>query len=131
VEPRHEPRLIRTIGFVYALDYMPAPLLVGYNQLRRKVERAGFQIEVSLVPLNDLPDDLDILFVPAALETAARQAVPGKWTIAVESYLNHPSYNALVERLAEGREIRALRTAEIPPAHGNVILRYRGNVRID
>jgi hypothetical protein len=124
-------KLIRSIGFGYALDFMPAPFLVGYNQLRRKMKRAGLKVHVSLVPLSDLPPDLDVLFVPAQLLDTARRLAPDKWIISLDSYLNHPSYTKLVERLTDGSEIYALRIQDMAPQAGNPVLRYLGNVRVD
>jgi hypothetical protein len=125
------PRLVHTIGFGYALDFMPAPLLVGYNQLRRKVERAGLNVVVELVPLSDLPAELDILFVPAQLEATARGVWNAGPLIVLEAYLNHPAYSELVSRLQQGTEIYAL-PMEPPPAPDEpIILHYRGNVRVD
>jgi hypothetical protein len=130
---RQQPtaKLIRSIGFGYALDFMPAPFLVGYNQLRRKMERAGLEVDVSLVPLSDLPPDLDVLFVPAQLLDTARQVAPHTWIISLDSYLNHPSYTELVARLNDGSEIYALRIQDMAPQTGNPVLRYIGNVRSD
>ena|SRR5438093_2327961 len=126
-----EPRLIRTIGFGYALDFMPAPFLVGYNQLRRKVERAGLKVAVELVPLSDLPAELDILFVPAPLESTARNVWNAGPLIVLETYHNHPAYSQLVSRLQQGTEIYAL-PMEPPPAPDEpIILHYRGIVRVD
>ena len=124
-------KLIRSIGFGYALDFMPAPFLVGFNQMRRKLERAGFTVNVSLVPLSDVPSDIDILFVPAHLESNARKAAPGKWIIALDTYLNHLSYADVLNRLEDGSEIYALRANAGGTESGSEIVRYRGNLRID
>ena len=131
VGSRHEPKLIRLVGFGYALDFMPAPLLVGFNQLRRKVERAGLNVAVELVPLTDLPDELDILFVPSQLESAARAAWNHGQLIVLETYMNHPAYSELVSRLQAGTEIYAGPAAPTPPPDAPIIVHYRGNVRID
>jgi mannitol-specific phosphotransferase system IIBC component len=126
-----ERRLIRSIGFVYALDYMPAPLLVGYNQLRRKLERAKLNVMVELVPVNDLPADMDLLFVPTQLEPVVRGLRPSEHMVVLDSFLNHPAYAELIERLQDGMEWYAL-PLDAPPAPTEaIILRYRGNVRID
>ncbi len=130
-EPSATAKLIRKIGVGYALDFMPAPLLVGFNQLRRKLERAGFKVQVALVPLNELPPDLDVLFVPTEIEQIARKAAPDKWIIALDSYLNHPAYSELVKRLQDGQEIYALPAEEEQTESGGVIVRYRGYERIE
>jgi mannitol-specific phosphotransferase system IIBC component len=125
------PRLIHRIGFGYALDFMPAALIVGFNQLRRKLERAGFSVVISLEPLSALPAGLDILFVPPELEATARAVAPQLPIVVVANFLNHPSYSELIRRLAEGREIYALPVEDERPASGAVVERYRGYERIE
>ncbi len=131
MEQAAAPRLIRRIGFAYALDFMPAPLIVGYNQLRRKLERAGFGVVVSLVPLHDLPPAIDMLFVPEELEAPAREVAPALSIVVVDNFLNHPSYSALIERLTDRREIYALRAEDEHSQSDSVIERWRGNERIE
>ncbi len=125
------PKLIRKIGFGYALDFLPTPLLVGFNQLRKKLERARFKVAVSLVPLNDVPSDLDLLIVPIELEETARTIVRHQWIIALDNFFNHPTYAELLKKLEEGQEIYALRGEAERTEEGGVIERYRGYERIE
>ncbi len=131
MDESQKPRLIRKIGFGYALDFMPAALLVGFNQLAHKIKQAGFDIKVSLVPLNDLPPDLDLLFAPKELSDQAAKALPLERIVVLEEFVNQPIYTDLVKRLKEGREIFAApQTAEENPEEGYTA-RYRGYERID
>lgn len=125
------PKLIRKIGFGYALDLMPASLLVGYHQLRKKLEQAGFDIKVALVPLNEMPPDLDLLFVPKELEGKAVKALSSEQILVLDNFVNHPFYSDLVKRLNEGKEICAPRAEEKRAKEESTIVRYRGYERIE
>lgn len=124
-------RLVRRIVFGYTYDAFPGALIIGCNQLKRKMERAGFAVIVETAPLDALPPDTDIVFVPEALADAARHAAPQCRIETLDVLLNHPSYNALVEQLTNGSDWTAERAA--PPADPSAgkIQTYRGYMRID
>lgn len=126
------PKLIRRIGFGYKLDFMPAPLIVGYHQLSKKIEQAGFEITVSLVPLNGISPDWDLVFVPREFESDAALVLSAEKIIALDEFVNQPLYGDLVRRLEEGTVMYAER---IDPSSAKsdegIIVRYRGYDRID
>jgi hypothetical protein len=93
-------RCVKTIVFGYTLDVFPGPLIIGYNQLKHKIEEAALGVSVKMLPLSDLPAEVDYLFVPLELAEAARQAAPHSRVEALDSFLNHPSYNTVVEELS-------------------------------
>ena len=126
------PKPIRKIGFGYKLDFMPAPLIVGYHQLAKKIKQAGFNIKVALVPLNDLSTDWDLVFVPREFESEVAAVLSAEQIIALDEFVNQPLYADLVRRLEEGTEICAER---IDPnqvkSDAGTTVRYRGYERID
>ncbi|MBI5878097.1 MAG: hypothetical protein HZB53_10615 [Chloroflexi bacterium] len=124
-------RLVRRIVFGYTYDAFPGLLIVACNQLKRKLERAGFAVTVETAPLSALPPDTDIVFVPLALADVARQAASQCRIEVLDELLNHPSYNILVAQLMDGSEWTALPAA--PPADpaAGTIQTYRGSLRID
>ena len=128
-----QPRLIRRIGFGYKLDFMPAPLIVGYHTLAKKIEQAGFNIKVLLVPLNDLSPDWDLVFVPKEFESDVAAILPAEQIIALDEFLNQPLYADLVRRLEAGTEIYAERVDpnQAEKDRAGTIVRYRGYDRID
>lgn len=126
------PKLVHKIGFGYKLDYMPAPLIIGYHQFSKRVEQAGFNIRVLLVPLNDLSSDLDLVFVPREFESDAAAMLPAEKIIALDEFVNQPLYADLVRRLEEGIEISAERLdPNSTKSDEGMIVRYRGYDRID
>lgn len=124
-------RLVRRIVFGYSYDAFPGLLIVACNQLKRKLERAGFAVKIGTEPLSSLPDDTDIVFVPQELEREARQAAPQCRIEVLDELLNHPSYNELVDQIVDGSEWTA--ASAPPPADpsAGTIQTYRGSLRID
>ena len=123
-----QPKQIRKIAFVYKLDYMPAPLIVGFHQMEKRIEQAQLTIKVALVPLNELDADWDIAFVPKEIAHEIG-SLSGQIRIQVEEFVNHPSYTELISQLEAGTELCAGRTDPNQPA--DTIVRYRGYDRIE
>lgn len=126
-----EPKLIRKIGFGYAIDGMPAPLLLGFHQLSKKIEQAGFKVKVVLVPLDAVSSDLDLLFVPTELAQMAAKALSPERIVVLEEFVNPPAYTDLITRLQQGTEISALRQTADDNRQEGYTARYRGYERIE
>ncbi len=88
------------IVFGFTLDVFPAMVIVGYEQMKHKVAEAGLNVQVQMLPLGDLPPQVNTLFVPAELADAARQAAPGARVIASPDMINLPAYDTLVRELS-------------------------------
>ena len=127
------PRLVKKVVVAYELKALPLALIQSFNVLRRKIERAGFKVEVALRPLTDLPPEVDVLFVAEELIEVARSAAPEARVMRLTATLIHqPAYDDLLQQLNAGQEIYATRPAAEPTgAPQKVILRYRGNERIN
>ena len=128
-------RLVRKIAVAYDLNALPPSLIQSFNVLRRKLERSGYHIEVVLRPLRALPPDIDVLCISAEMLDTARSAAPGVRIMPLAPETSHqPVYDELLQQLDAGQEIYALRRQEgVDPSDGTrrVIMRYRGNERID
>ena len=128
-------RLIKKVVIGYDLTALPPTLIRGLTLLRGKLARKRFRIEVILCPLTQLPPDTDVLFVPAGLLEAARQAAPAAvWVAALNAATTQQTvFDELIERLEAGQDLAALpvdESADASSPEGSVIVRYRGNERI-
>jgi hypothetical protein len=130
-------RLVRKIVVAYELSALPPALIRSSVVLRRKLERAGFKIEVLLRPLSQLPPDMDVLFVPAEIREIAQRAAPE--TIPVLTFDATTSYQAvfdkLLQQLQAGKEFYALHAKEKDDQDGSgeargIMMRYRGHEKI-
>ncbi len=91
----------RKIVFGFTLDVFPGLLIVGYEQVKRKVAEEGLGVQVMMARLNDLPPNVHTLFVPLELEQAARQAAPDARVVALDDLVSHPMYDALIQELKD------------------------------
>lgn len=60
-------RLVRTIVCAYTRDELPAWWVQVHRRFERAVQRAGLAVRVRLEPLEDLPDDFEIIVVAPEL----------------------------------------------------------------
>src|SRR5206468_11654324 len=70
------PKMVRRVVCSYKLGWLPGDWLQTWRRLDRVFARAELNVKASLYPLEDLPDDTDILVVPPDLREAAYAAVP-------------------------------------------------------
>ena len=87
------------VVFGYSLDLLPGLLIVGYNQFKHKAVEAGLNVTVSLAPLNNLPPQAAVLFVPRELAELAQQTAPNCHIEVLDNFLNQPIYNEIIKRL--------------------------------
>src|SRR5260221_10980724 len=72
------PKLVKRIVCSYRMGWLPGDWLQTWRRLGRRLARAKLKVKATLAPLEDLPEDTDILVVPPDLREAAREsAKPG------------------------------------------------------
>lgn len=137
-EERKTPREIQKIVIAYHLQTLPPTLIRSFTLLRGRVRRKRYRLEVVLLPLQKVPADTDVLFVPEELLEAARQAAPQVERIALldTSQTHQASFDRLFSDLEEGslifaRSVDEAGSLEKRGPKGGVIMRYRGSERID
>jgi hypothetical protein len=103
------PRLVRTLVCSYSRDELPTAWLRVFHRLEHAMARAGLRVRVRLLPLEDLPEEVDVLVVPPELVDRARAARAGARVIATTR--QHVAVTAveLTRDLESGREIYAER----------------------
>jgi hypothetical protein len=107
------PKVVRRVVCSYRLGWLPGDWLQTWRRLDRALARANLKVKATLAPLEDLPEDTDILVVPPELREAARGVVPAGTPILVTP----PSAAAgafadLVSRLDAGDEFTAERVTD-------------------
>lgn len=128
------PRLVKKAAVAYDLNALPPALIRSYSILRRKLERAGFRIEVVMRPLSQLPPDVDVLFVADELVESARQILPEAQVMLLDlAQVHQPAFDELLQQLNSGQALYALRVEEgsdQADASRRVVVRYRGNEKL-
>jgi hypothetical protein len=125
------PRVVRRIVCGYGLASLPGEWLQTWRRLDRLLKRTGFKVRASLSPLEELPDDTDILVVPPELREAGRaSAAPGTPLLVTTPRAAADAFADLIQRLEAGTELAAERIAPDEP-QGPRIVTYRGSTRLD
>jgi hypothetical protein len=125
------PRVVRRVTCGYRLGCLPGDWLQTWRRLERVLQRAGFNVKATLAPLENLPEDTDVLVVPPELREAARRATAPGVHLLITSAASAPgAFADLVKRLEAGDDISAER---LDPAgqQGPKIVRYRGSTCLD
>jgi len=125
------PKMVRRVVCSYKLGWLPGDWLQTWRRLDRVFARAGLDVKASLYPLEDLPEDTDILVVPPDLRDAARErARPGTPLLVTPASAAAGAFAELVTRLEAGVDFTA---EKVDPADKDKpkIVSYRGHTLLD
>jgi PTS system mannitol-specific IIC component len=85
---------------VFACDAGMGSSAMGATKLRKKIQAAGFpDIAVIHSPVNEVPDDADVIICHKDLGDRAHQANPKARLVTISDFLNAPEYEDLVDSL--------------------------------
>ncbi len=77
--PKSPPPPLRlgTLVCGYTLEELPVSWLRVFHRFEHAMSRSRWHVRVRLFPIEELPEEVDILVVPPELEERARRARPG------------------------------------------------------
>ncbi|WP_318616332.1 PTS mannitol transporter subunit IICBA [Sporosarcina sp. YIM B06819] len=84
---------------IFACDAGMGSSAMGASILRNKVKKAGLDVEVSNMAINNLPVDAEVVITHKDLTDRAQAKAPNAYHISVENFLNSPKYDELLEKL--------------------------------
>jgi PTS system mannitol-specific IIC component len=84
---------------IFACDAGMGSSAMGATKLRKKIKAAGFDIEVTHSPVNEVSSDADIIVCHKELAQRAKDACPNAKLITITDFLNAPEYDQLVNEL--------------------------------
>nr|WP_173917160.1 PTS mannitol transporter subunit IICB [Halobacillus sp. Marseille-Q1614] len=84
---------------IFACDAGMGSSAMGSSLLKNKFKKAGIDINVTNMAINDLPADVDVVITHKDLTERAIQRVPNAYHISVDNFLNSPKYDELVAEL--------------------------------
>jgi PTS system mannitol-specific IIC component len=88
------PKLI-----VFACDAGMGSSAMGETILRKKLEEAGFDIQVKHSAVNQIPKEADVVFTQENLAERAAQVVPHAKIVTVKNFLDNTVYDEFVKSL--------------------------------
>jgi len=89
---------------IVACDAGMGSSAMGASMLRKKVDAANLNIDVSNLAINNLPDDVDIVITHRDLTDRARQHAANAKHISLTNFLDNSLYDNLVSELVSAQE---------------------------
>lgn len=86
---------------IFACDAGMGSSAMGASTLRKKMQNAGVDVEVTNKAINEIPEDADIIITHKDLTNRARERAPNKRHLSIENFINSPVYDNLVEELSK------------------------------
>jgi PTS system mannitol-specific IIC component len=96
--------MAKVAKIVVACDAGMGSSAMGAGMLRKKIEAANLDIEVTNLAINDLPGDVDIVVTHKDLTERARKHAPNAHHISLSNFLDNQLYTSLVESLKEAKK---------------------------
>ncbi|SHE30490.1 PTS mannitol transporter subunit IICBA [Vibrio gazogenes] len=84
---------------IVACDAGMGSSAMGASMLRKKVQAAGLDIQVTNLAINNLPQDVDIVITHKDLTDRARKHAPSAHHISLTNFLDNEMYNNLVNEI--------------------------------
>lgn len=81
--------------------------LMSVNALKKKLKKAGVNVNVMHKPARAIPSDAQVVMVHKGLASVARGKAPNAVVVTFSQFLNDPAFDYVVNTLAEGGEISA------------------------
>lgn len=86
-------------SIIVACDAGMGSSAMGASLLRKKVQQAGLDIQVTNLAINNLPEGVDIVITHKDLTDRARKHAPNAHHISLVNFLDSEMYNQLVTQL--------------------------------
>ncbi len=84
---------------IFACEAGMGSSAMGASLLRKQLKDAGYDILVSHMPVNQLPQDAEVVFTQKSLSERASQVATGAKIYIVENFLDKKTYEAFVNDL--------------------------------
>jgi len=120
--PQPEARVIRTVVCAFSRDELPADDLQVFRRFEHSMKKAGLDVRVRLEPIEQLPEQLDVLVVSPALERRANQLGGDAIVMVTTRQTAASAADRLLAEIARGYPITAARKDPNAPH----IVRRRG-----
>ncbi len=120
-------------SIIVACDAGMGSSAMGASMLRKKVQQAGLNIDVTNLAINSLQDGVDIVITHKDLTDRARKHVPNAHHISLTNFLDGDTYNQLVETLQAAQSGSApveATTAETPEQQPSVFQISPSNIHV-
>jgi PTS system mannitol-specific IIC component len=84
---------------IFACDAGMGSSAMGATTLRNKFKKAGLNIEVVNMAVEDIPDDAEMVVIHESLVNRAKSKAPKAEFITITNFIDSPEYDKLVNRM--------------------------------
>jgi hypothetical protein len=120
--PQPEARVIRTVVCAFSRDELPADDLQVFRRFEHSMKKAGLDVRVRLEPIEQLPEEVDVLVVSPALESHAQRLAGDAIVMVTTRQTAAGAADRLLAEIARGFPITAAKKDPNAPH----IVRRRG-----
>ena len=106
---RPEARVIRTIVCTFSRDELPADDLQVFRRFEHAMKKAGLDVRVRLEPIEQLPEQYEVLVVSPALEAKANRIAADAIVMVTTRPTAAEAVDRLLSEIARGYPITAAR----------------------
>lgn len=118
--PQPEARVIRTVVCAFSRDELPADDLQVFRRFEHSMKKAGLDVRVRLEPIEQLPEEVDVLVVSPALESRAQRLAGDAIVMVTTRQTAAGAADRLLAEIARGFPITA---AKKDPNAPNIVRR--------
>ena len=122
MEGQPEARVIRTVVCAFSRDELPADDVQVFRRFEHSMKKAGLDVRVRLEPIEELPEQLDVLVVSPALEKKAAAVAGDAIVMVTTRQTAAEAADRLLAEIARGYPITAAKKDPNAP----IIVRRRG-----
>jgi len=122
MEGQPEARVIRTVVCAFSRDELPADDLQVFRRFEHSMKKAGLDVRVRLEPIEELPEQLDVLVVSPALAKKAEAEAGDAIVMVTTRQTAAEAADRLLAEIARGYPITAAKKDPNAP----IIVRRRG-----
>ena len=122
MEGQPEARVIRTVVCAFSRDELPADDVQVFRRFEHSMKKAGLDVRVRLEPIEQLPEELDVLVVSPALEKKAAAVAGDAIVMVTTRQTAAEAADRLLAEIARGYPITAAKKDPNAP----IIVRRRG-----
>ena len=88
---------------IFACDAGMGSSAMGASVLRKKVQAAGLDIEVTNTAIEKIPEDADVIVCHEGLYERAKAVAPNGNFVVITNFLAAPEYEELIQRLKDNQ----------------------------
>ncbi|MBP3950982.1 PTS mannitol transporter subunit IICB [Bacillus suaedae] len=92
-----DPKNVNKI--IFACDAGMGSSAMGASILKNKAKKAGLDVEITNTAISNIPADADVVVTHKDLTSRAKEKLPTAHHISVDSFLNSPKYDELIDSL--------------------------------